>query len=82
MGNFLKNLQRDLKKGNVKWKQILKKGSLTQKTKNRKFNKLRKKEFEKFGETRKCKIQDETDTDDKKQSRSCSSKWLVFFEKT
>ena len=34
-----------------------------------------------FGETRKRKGQDESDTGDKKQSRRCSSKWLVFFEK-
>ena len=42
---------------------------------------MRRKAIEIFGETRKHMGQDESDTDDKKQSRRCSSEEIVFFEK-
>ena len=67
-----------------------KKSSLISKPKKKKGSSRNKKKSNKrFGETRKCKEHDESDTCDKEQSRSCSSKvvgflrsqYLVFFEK-
>ena len=49
--NFLKTLQRELKKVNVDPKQILRKDSLISKAKKKKAQKTRKKVMERFGET-------------------------------
>ena len=66
-----------------------KQSDIKTKKKKKKAQEIRKKAMKRFGETRKCKEHDESDTCDKEQSRSCSSKvvgflpskYLVFFEK-
>lgn len=42
---------------------------------------MRKKAIERFGETRKPQDQDESDTDNKKQSRKCSLEVADFLRK-
>ena len=68
ISNFLKTLQRDLKKVNVDPKQILKKDNLYRKRK-KESSRNEKKAMERFGETKKRELQDESDTENKSSRR-------------
>ena len=81
ISNFLKTLQRDLKKSKRRTKGDTQKSQTIQKTKNKKAQENRKNQCKDLEKHKNIRLQDESDTGNKNIVERVVQKWLVFFEK-